>query len=117
MAFPLVEAAGPTPEMASNLQDSLAARDARGARSDGLQYRRRLDRSDEGVELGACAGQLDRIGAVSDIDDAAAKNLRQALHFFPVLACGADLDQHEFALDVRRLGQVDDLHHLDQLVQ
>jgi hypothetical protein len=63
------------------------------------------------------AGQLDRVGLFGDIDDAAAEDIRGALHLFALLAHGAHLDQHQLALDVRAFGQIDHLHHLDQAVQ
>ena len=63
------------------------------------------------------AGQLDGVGLVGHVDDAAAEDVRHALHLLAVLAGGAHLDQHQLALDVLALGQVHDLDHVDQLVQ
>ena len=71
----------------------------------------------ERVELLAGAGQLDRVALVGDVEDAAAEDVGEPLHLVAVLARRAHLDEHQLALDVVALGQVDDLHHLDQLVQ
>src|SRR5690606_38552250 len=100
-----------------NLQDALAAADAGAAGTDGLQNRGAVDRIDEGIQLGLVAGQLDRVGLVGDVDDAAAEDIRSTLHFFTFLADGTDLDQHQFALDERAFGQIDDLDDFDQAVQ
>src|SRR6267142_1319753 len=102
---------------ASNLQDALAAPDAGSAGPHRFHDRSRLDRLNESIELGDGPGQLDGIGVFRDVDDAPAKDVRETLHFLAILAGGADLDQHQLALDVRRLRQVHDLHHFDQLVQ
>jgi hypothetical protein len=40
-----------------------------------------------------------------------------ALHFFALLAGGADLDQHQLTFDMAAVGQVLHLDHIDQLVQ
>src|SRR5437773_2309063 len=98
MVFPLFATAGLMSEKASNLQNPLAARDARGSGSHRLHDRSRLDRLDEGVELGDGSGELDGVGVLSDIDDAAAEDVGQTLHFLAILAGRADLDQHQLAL-------------------
>ena len=64
--------------------------------------------------LAPVAGQLDRVALLGDVDDAAAEDVGHALHLVALLADGAHLDQHQLALDVVALGQVDDLDHLDQ---
>ena len=71
----------------------------------------------ERVELAAGAGQLDRVALVGDVEDAAAEDVGEPLHLVAVLARCAHLDEHQLALDVVALGQVDDLHDLDELVQ
>ena len=65
----------------------------------------------------AGAGELDRVALVGHVEDAAAEDVGEALHLLAVLAGGAHLDQHQLALDVVALGQVDDLDDVDQLVQ
>src|SRR6478672_6075609 len=100
-----------------DLQDPLAAADAGHAGADRLQDRGPVERFQEGVELLGGAGQLDGVGLVGDVDDAPAEDVRDALEFLAVLAGGADLHEHELALDVLALREVDHLHHVDQLVQ
>ena len=47
----------------------------------------------------------------------ATEDVGQALEFLAVLACGPDLDQHQLPLDMRGLGEIDNLDAIDQLVQ
>src|SRR5271156_4411723 len=95
---------------------ALAAADARGSGPYRFQDHARFDRLQEGVELRSGAGELDGIALVGDIEDAAAKNVGKPLHLVAVLARRTHLDQHELALDVVAVGEVDDLDHLDELV-
>ena len=76
-----------------------------------------VDRFEEGIELGRSAGELERVALLGHVDDAAAEYLRHALHLVALLADRAHLDQHELALGVGALGEIDHLHHLDQAVQ
>jgi hypothetical protein len=62
-------------------------------------------------------GQLDDIGRFRDVDDAATENIGHTLHLFAILAGSTNLDQHQFALDMRRLGEIDHLDHINQLVE
>jgi hypothetical protein len=78
---------------------------------------RTVDGAQERVELGAVPGQLQRVAGIGHVDDAAAEDVDQALEFLAVGADRARLDQHHLALDVRPLGQVLELDHVDQLVQ
>src|SRR3972149_3469853 len=72
---------------------------------------------DESVQFRAVAGELDGVGVVRDVDDAAAEDVGHALHVLAVLLPGAHLDEHQLALDVLGLGKIDHLHHVDQLVE
>src|SRR5688572_19963548 len=101
----------------SDLQHPLAAPDPGYAGADGFQDGAAVERLEEGVELLGGAGELDRVGLVGDVDDAPAEDVGGALHLLAVLAGGAHLHEHELALDVLALREVDDLHHVDQLVQ
>src|SRR5258706_14992138 len=92
--------------VASDLQHPLAASDAGYAGTDRFQNRARVERFEEGVELLGGAGVLDSVGLVGDVDDAPAEDVRGALDFLAVLAGGADLHEHELALDVLGLLQV-----------
>jgi hypothetical protein len=47
----------------------------------------------------------------------AAENVGQPLHLGPLLAAGLGLDQHQLALDGVGLAQIDQLDHIDQLVE
>src|SRR5579862_3195794 len=106
----------PSPRL-SNSQDPLAPADTGRTGTDSFQNHPRLDCLQERVELLAGAGQLDRVALVGDIEDAAAEDVGEALHLVAILAGRAHLDEHQLALDVVALGQVDDLHDLDKLVQ
>src|SRR5712691_510106 len=106
----------PAPGLSSNLQDPLPACDARSAGANRFQNRARFDRLDKGVELGSGSGELDGVGALGDVDDTAAKDVGHALHLLALLAGRPNLDQHELALDVCRLGKVDHLDYLDKLI-
>ena len=77
----------------------------------------RVDRHQEGVVLGDGAGQLDGVGLVGDVDDAAAEDIGNTLHFIAILAGGTYLDEHQLTLDVRGFGQIDNLDDIDQLVE
>src|SRR5258706_14186261 len=101
----------------SNLQDPLAAPDPRGAGSHRLQDGAPLERLNEGIELGPGAGELYGIGVLGNIDNAAPEDFGHAFHLFAVFAHRPHLDQHELALDMCRLRQVNHLDHLDELVQ
>src|SRR5579859_7414716 len=90
------------PEGNSYTQHAVAARDAGRASAHRLQYRCLVERLEKGVELRAGAGELNGVGVLGDIDDPAAEDVGRAFHLLAVLAGGAHLDQHEFALDVRR---------------
>src|SRR6185312_15600189 len=103
--------------MGSDLQHPLAAPDAGYAGAHGFQDRAAVERVEEGVELLGGAGELDRVGLVGDVEDAAAEDVRGALDLLAVLARGAHLHEHQLALDVLALGQVDHLDHVHQLVQ
>src|SRR5262245_28827799 len=59
----------------SNAQDAFAAADTGAAGAYGLEDRRPVDGLQERIELAGCAGQFDRVRALGDIDDAAAKNI------------------------------------------
>ena len=101
----------------SNPQDAIAAPYAACPGSHRLDDRSLIQRPDERVELGAVAGKLDGVGVVGDVDDAAAEDVGHALHVLALLLAGAHLDEHQLALDVLGFREVDDLHHLDQLVE
>src|SRR6267378_3807594 len=101
----------------SNLQDPLAAPDPRGAGSHRLQDGAPLERLNEGIELGPGAGELYGIGVLGNVDNAAPEDFGHALHLFAVFAHCPHLDQHELALDMCRLRQVNHLDHFDELVQ
>src|SRR6185312_7643686 len=103
--------------MGSDLQDPLAAPDAGDAGAHGFQDRAAVERVEEGVELLGGAGELDRVGLVGDVEDAPAEDVGGALDLLAVLAAGAHLHEHELALDVLALGEVDHLHHVHELVQ
>jgi len=47
----------------------------------------------------------------------AAENIGQPLHLGPLLAHGSGFDQHQFAFDSLGFAQVDQLDHIDQLVE
>src|SRR5712692_7830418 len=98
-------------------KNAVAASDAARAGPYGLDDRALVERLDERVELAAVAGELDGVGVVGDVDDPAPEDVGHALHVLALLLAGAYFDQHELALDVLGLRQVDHLHHLDQLVQ
>src|SRR6185295_11908001 len=98
-------------------QDPLAPADAARAGAHRLEDDALVDRLEEGVELAGGAGQLEGVAFLGDVDDAAAEDLRHPLHLVALLADRAYLDEHELALGVGALGQVDHLHHLDQAVQ
>ncbi|AJK47266.1 hypothetical protein BGL_1c27880 [Burkholderia plantarii] len=102
---------------ASDLQDALAATDARAAGAHGFENRAGVQPLDECVELVARARQFDCVGFFGHVDDAAAEDIRHPLHFFAFLAYRSYLDQHELPLDVGTVGQVHHFHHLDQAVQ
>jgi hypothetical protein len=59
-----------------------------------------VDGAMKASSLDAVAGQLDGVGLVGDVDDAAAEDVGHALHLLALLADGAHLDQHQLALDV-----------------
>src|SRR5258705_13582797 len=103
--------------MTLNPQNSFAPTDARRAGAHGFQYDAWFDRTQKRVELLARPRQLDRIAFVRHVENAAAKNIGEPLHFVALLAGGADLDEHQLALDVVALRQVDDLDDFDELVQ
>src|SRR5665213_3465605 len=94
----------------SNPQYPLAAADSRRAGAHRFQDDARLDRHQERVELRTGAGELDRVALVGDVEDAAAKDVGEQLHLVAVLDGRAHFDEHQFALDVVALGEVDDLH-------
>src|SRR5690606_16622004 len=94
-----------------------AAADAAYTGAHRLQNQVGVDGSNESVKLGLVAGQFDDVGGLGDVDDARAEDLHHALHFLAILAGRAYLDQHQFALDVSGLGNVDDLDDFDELVQ
>src|SRR5512144_3149929 len=98
-------------------QHAFAAADPGGAGAHGLEDHAGLDRLQERVELGAGAGQLDRVALVGDVEDAAAEDVGEALHLVAILAGRAHLHEHQLALDVVPFGEVDDLHDVDELVQ
>ncbi|MNC58667.1 hypothetical protein D3C75_1084090 [compost metagenome] len=60
---------------------------------------------------------MNGIHAGADIDDLPTVNIGSALDLGALGAGGLDLDQHQFALDVSTLRQVDQFYHFDQLVQ
>ncbi len=99
------------------LEYAVAATDAAYARAHCFENQGRINGAEKGVELALVAGQLDDVGGVGDVDDAGTKDVGGTLDLFAVLAGGAHLDQHELALEVRRLGNVHHLEHLDELVQ
>src|SRR5690606_17889529 len=94
-----------------------AAPDAGHAGAHGFQDGAAVQGVDERLDLFLHAGQLDRVGLVGDVDDAAAEDVGHALHFLALLADRAHLYEHELALDVRALGDVDHLDHVHQAVQ
>src|SRR5258706_8937125 len=102
---------------ASRLEDPLAAADAGYTRTHRFKNRGSVERFQESIELLGGAGELDRVGLVGDVDDSSAKDVRGALDFLAILAGGAHLDEHELPLDVLALGKVDDLDHVDELIQ
>src|SRR6266436_7221095 len=101
----------------SNLQDPLTAPDPRGTGSHRLQDGAPLERLNKGIELGPGAGELYGIGVLGNVDYAAPEDLGHAFHLFAVFAHCPHLDQHELALDMCRLRQVNHLDHLDEFVQ
>src|SRR5687768_9043424 len=101
----------------SHSEYAVAAADAGSARAHRFHDRGAIERLEKGVELGAGTGQLDGVVLVGDVDDAPAEDVRHALHLLAVLAHGAHLDQHQLALDVVAVGEIDHLHHVDQLVE
>src|SRR5438445_13898105 len=100
--------------MPLNPKNSFAAADARRAGAHGFQYDAAFDRPQKRVELLARPCELDRITLVRHVENAAAKNIGEPLHFVALLAGGAHLDEHQLALDVVALSQVDNLDDLNQ---
>src|SRR5919201_4501818 len=98
-------------------QDAVAAPYAARAGPDGLDDGAVIERLDEGVELASVAGKLDGVGVVGDVDDAPAEDVRHALHVLALLLPGAHLDEHQLALDVLGLREVDHLDDVDELIQ
>src|SRR3546814_160590 len=90
---------------------------ARYAGTHGFQDGAAVKRVEKRLDLFLYAGQFDGVDLFRDVDDAAAKYLGHALHFFALLAHGAHLDKHELALDVRPFGQIHHLNDIDQAVQ
>src|SRR5690606_6886166 len=90
----------------SNLEHAVAAANAADAGAHGFEDQGGVDGADECVQLALVAGQLDDVGRVGDVDDAGAEDVGGALDLLAVLAGSADLDQHQFAFDVRGFGDV-----------
>ena len=65
---------GQSPGPVLNPQDAVAAADAARPGAHGLDDGALVERLDERVELAALAGQLDGVGIVGDVDDAAAED-------------------------------------------
>src|SRR2546423_11126713 len=107
MLFPFGSAAG------SDLQDPLAAPDARSAGSHRLQDGAVLERMNERIELCSRAGELDGIRVLGNVDNATPEDIGHSLHLLALLSHCPDLDQHELALDVGCFRQIDYFDHLD----
>jgi hypothetical protein len=99
------------------VQRLLAESNAGGAGAHHFQNGFLVDGAQEVVQLASRAGQLDGVGRLGDIEHMAAENFRQPLHLSPLFAGGLGLDQHQLALDGVGLAQVDQLDHIDQLVE
>src|SRR5690606_23294476 len=99
------------------LQNPFAATDAGHARTHCLQDGAAIERADKGLDLALVTSELYGVDLVGNINDAAAEDIGHALHLVSFLAHSPDLDQHQFALDVRAFGQVHHLDHIDQAIQ
>ena len=77
----------------------------------------RLEHAQQGVELVGVAGGLDGHRVGGDVDDLGPEQLDGLEHVRAGLQVGPDLDQHQLALDRRRRLELDDLEHVDQLVE
>ena len=68
-------------------------------------------------ELVGVAGDLDGHRVGRDVDDLGPEQLDRVEHLAARGGVGADLDQHQLAVDRERAVELDDLDHLDQLVE
>ena len=84
---------------------------------DQLADAERLQHPQQGVELVAAAGDLDRDRVRRHVDDAGAEQRDGLQDVAAGRGIGAHLDQHELALHGGRRLELDDLEHVDQLVQ
>jgi hypothetical protein len=71
----------------------------------------------EGIELGLFAGDFDDVSSGGHVEDVAPEDFGQALDFFAPAIDRTRFHHHQFALDVGGLGNVDELHHVNQFVQ
>src|SRR5881409_3113027 len=94
---------------ASYSQDTFATTNAGSTGAHRLQNHAGLDSLQERIQLRPRAGELDRVALVGHVENASAEDLGQALHFIAILSRGAHLDQHQLALDMVAVSEVDDL--------
>src|SRR6478735_5574289 len=94
-----------------------AAADGDHAGLDELLDAERLEHVEEGAELVRGAGRLDddRIGG--DVDDLGLEELDSVDDLAAGRCVGADLDEQDLPLDRRVRLELDDLEHLDELVE
>src|SRR5690606_10286586 len=90
---------------------------ARDAGAHGFEYGAAIERGDEGLDLFLVTRQLDGVDLIGDVDNMAAEYVGHTLHFLAFFADGTHLYKHEFTLDVRPFGKVDDLDDIHQPVQ
>src|SRR5579863_8466792 len=94
-----------------------AAADGHHARLDELLDAERLEHPDQSVELILVTGGLHRDHVDRDVDHPGAEQVHDLEHPRPALGVGPDLDQEQLALHGGARLELDDLEHVDELVQ
>src|SRR5688572_29594628 len=86
-----------SPEKELDPKNAVAASDAARPCAYRLDDRALVEGMNESIELAGVAGELDGVGVVGHVDDAAAENVGHALHVVALLLARADFDEHELA--------------------
>src|SRR6478735_7934045 len=94
-----------------------AAADGDHAGLDELLDAERLEHVEERAELVRRAGRLDDDRVGGDVDDLGLEELDRVDDLTPGRRVGANLDEQDLALDRRVRLELDDLEHLDELVE
>src|SRR5215211_2501381 len=76
-----------------------------------------VEQLEHGLDLGRAAGGLDGEGLGADVDDLGPEHLGQLDDLVADRRVGLDLDQDQLALDGPVRLQLDDLEHVDQLIE